>query len=191
MDRVDFAKAINLYKMGYALRCPRCVQYLATSYEEDVEGGVLKQDVRRVTVCYRRGLRICEDENDAAIAKDVADDLAALYITWMKMAETDSEEDQYHHLWLQKLQSAYPLEQRLVRDVEKDLLNDVNGGNALSRRTGKKNAERLIERAKPLAQAERQSIAAENASGDVGCGSHKVFKHVFGSACEKAKKRTN
>lgn len=164
-NRIDISKAVYYYKADTKLSCQICTYYLAMAYEEGFEG-VLTQSVPMANQLYRRALLICDDENDMETTSRIIKDLAAMHITRLKISDPGSEEAQRNTESLASFLTDN-ITQDAVIEVEKALLNDVNGGSSLAGLIGVENAARLIKRAKPLARAERNRIAAAMANGSL------------------------
>lgn len=90
-DRVDHSLALRYYHLGVKKRCPKCAYNLGAAFEEGM-GGLIKRDVRKAENYYLLSLRLAHDANDAQTGGRVLYDLAAFYITRVKLDCPDGED---------------------------------------------------------------------------------------------------
>lgn len=90
VDRIDYGQALYYYQQGAKMRCPKCAHNLAAAYEEGMPG-TLQRDTRRAENYYRHGIKLADDANDIATASKCIRDLAALYITRIKLNLPESD----------------------------------------------------------------------------------------------------
>ena len=83
LNRLNLRKAIHFYRIGTTLRSVNCSHYLATLYDEGVEG-VLSRNIFFAEHLYVFSMVLANDKHDEKMANLALRDLCRCYITLVK-----------------------------------------------------------------------------------------------------------
>jgi TPR repeat protein len=172
-DRIDFEKALHYYRAGAKRRCAKCSLNLGIAYEDGMGENqcVLKADLDRAEKYYRHAVSLAEDASDVATRTRASKDLAALYITRIKLAVHDSADAEQWAKRLRSMMTANVYEASMV-DVHSAVRSAMLGRpRVLHHVLGEKNSEQIIERAREVIQMAREEVAAAAAAASGGSAS--------------------
>jgi hypothetical protein len=168
-DRIDLDKALRYYRLGAKRKCPKCSLNLAMAYEEgmgevDVKTGiyaVLSRDLERAEKYYKHAIALADDVSDFATQRRASKDLAALYITSIKLSNAKSCPAARASKRLRALVPDPEVFEATLSDVHCAIGLAVRGrGRELEKMLGDHNAQAVTDRARKLLKARDEERSA-------------------------------
>jgi TPR repeat protein len=186
-DRIDLDKALHYYRAGAKRRCAKCALNLGIAYEDGMGENecVLKADLDRAEKYYKHAVSLAEDSSDIPTRTRASKDLAALYITRIKLAVHDSADADQWTKRLQSMMTTSVYEASMV-DVNSAVRSAVQGRpRMLHQMLGEKNSEQVVERAREIIQMAREERGAngiQRGAAELESGTKDALTHLLGES---------